>query len=229
MIATDSPPARPKIEVADIFRLHIDDYRARYKMPKAHLKVVSDILNCRTAYLGGHVERCDSCGAERVAYNSCRNRHCPKCQCLTKERWLEARKAELLPTRYFHVVFTLTHEVNPVVLTNKRKMLNLLFSAASETLLLFGHNPDNGLCGLLGMTAILHTWDQLLQDHFHLHFLVPAGALSDDKCRWIDCKGSFLFPVKALSSVFRGKFMDSFEAAYTKNELIFPGKAVSFR
>jgi hypothetical protein len=225
MITTDSPPARPKIEVADIFRLHIDDYRARYKMPKAHLKVVSDILNCRTAYLGGHVERCDACGAERVAYNSCRNRHCPKCQCLTKERWLEARKAELLPTRYFHVVFTLTHEVNPVVLTNKRKMLNLLFSTASETLLHFGQNPDNGLGGQLGMTAILHTWDQLLQDHFHLHFLVPAGALSNDKCRWIDCKGNFLFPVKALSSVFRGKFMDSFDAAYAKNELIFPGKA----
>jgi len=216
-------PARQKIEVADIFREHIRDYQRRYNMPPAHLKVVGDILNCRTAFLGGHVERCDECGAERIAYNSCRNRHCPKCQCLNKERWLEARKAELLPVRYFHVVFTLDHALNPVVLTNKRTMLNLLFLAASETLLIFGQNPENGLGGQLGMIAILHTWDQRLLDHFHLHFLVPAGALSADKSRWIDCKGNFLFPVRALSPVFREKFMDHFEATYAKNELIFPG------
>jgi hypothetical protein len=224
MIAVDNLPVRTKIEVADIFRLYINDYRARYKMPKAHLKVVSDILNCRTAYLGGHVERCNACGAERVAYNSCRNRHCPKCQCLTKERWLCARRAELLPLRYFHVIFTLPHVLNPVVLTNKRKMLNILFQAASETLLTFGKNQENGLCGMLGMTAVLHTWDQLLRDHFHLHILVPAGALSDDKRHWIECKGEFLFPVKALSSVFREKFMGNLNSAFAQNELLFPGQ-----
>lgn len=215
------------IEVADIFRRHIDDYRARYKMPPAHLKVVGDILNCRTAYLGGHVERCKECGAERISYNSCRNRHCPKCQCLTKERWLEARSAELLPIRYFHVIFTLPHDLNPVMLVNKRKGLNMLFSAASETLLVFGQNPENGLGGKIGFIAILHTWDQRLRDHFHLHFLVPAGALSNDDSCWIHCKGDFLFRVELLSSVFRGKFMERFEAAFKKKDLIFTGQAKS--
>lgn len=232
MGATSSPEEQSLsgsgIEVADIFRQHIDDYRSRHKMPRAHLKVVGDILNCRSAYLGGHVERCDQCGAERFAYNSCRNRHCPKCQTLTKERWLEARKAELLPTRYFHIVFTLAHELNPVVLTNKRVVLKILFDAVSETLLAFGANRDNGLGGKLGFIAILHTWDQLLRDHFHLHCLVPAGALTEDKDRWIGCGTDFLFPVKALSKVFRGKFMDYLKKAREDNRLIFPGQTKHF-
>lgn len=156
-------------KVADILRQHIGAYRARYKMPVAHLKVAGAILNCRTGFLGVHIERCDHCKAETIAYNSCRNRHCPKCQSLTKERWLDARTAELLPTRYFHTVFTVTHELNPVVLTNKGKMLNILFKAVSDTLLAFGRNADNGLGGQLGIIAVLHTWDQKLRDHFHLH------------------------------------------------------------
>jgi predicted Zn-ribbon and HTH transcriptional regulator len=119
--------SNPSIEVADIFREHIADYRKKYKMPLEHLAVVYDILSCRTAYLGGHIERCDHCGQERYAYNSCRNRHCPKCQAMTKERWLKRRKAELLPVIYFHNVFTLPHTINPVVLCNKRVMLNMLF------------------------------------------------------------------------------------------------------
>jgi hypothetical protein len=216
--------SRNGVEVADIFRQHIGAYRARYKMPLSHLKVAGAILNCRTAFFGGHIERCNHCQVETIAYNSCRNRHCPKCQCLTKERWLAARKAELLPTRYFHVVFTVDHALNPVILTNKGKMLNILFKAAAETLLAFGRNPDNGLGGQLGIIALLHSWDQKLRDHFHLHCLVPAGALCDEKTRWQPCGGSFLFHVKALSIVFQEKYLDYVKGAHKRNELIFPGQ-----
>ncbi len=216
--------SRPDIEVADIFREHIRDYLAQYKMPPEHYEVVCDIMNCRTAYLGGHIEKCDHCSAEHNAYNSCRNRHCPKCQSVTKERWLIDRKAELLPVIYFHNVFTLPHELNPVILCNKKVMLGILFSSVSQTLLQFGKNPKNGLGGKLGFMAFLHTWDQKLLGHFHLHCLVPGGVLSQDDKEWIPCKNNFLFHKKALSQVFRGKFMDSFQKAYDKGELIFPGK-----
>jgi len=229
MTATLSEPVRRVkhrngIEVADIFRQHIGWYRKRYRMPPAHLKVAADILSCRTSYLGGHIERCDNCRTEVISYNSCRNRHCPKCQCLTKERWLQARTAELLPVRYFHVVFTLPHDLNPVVLTNKRLMLNILFRAVANTLLVFGRNPDNGLGGQLGVTAVLHTWDQKLRDHFHLHCLVPAGALCDHKTRWNHCRRDFLFPVKALSPMFREKYLTQMRAAYAQGKLDFPGR-----
>ncbi len=153
---------KPAFEVADILKAHIVDYQKVYRMPKEHLKVVYDILSCRTSYLGGHVEKCDHCGEERIAYNSCCNRHCPKCQCIAKERWLEKRKTELLPVRYFHAVFTLPHELNPLVLCNKRIMLNILFKAVSDTLLQFGANPENRLGGKLGAILFLHTWDQTL-------------------------------------------------------------------
>ena len=192
-------------------------------MPPEHYKVVYDILNCRSAYLGGRIERCDHCNSERVVYNSCRNRHCPKCQTITKERWLRAREAELLPVKYFHNVFTLPHTLNPLILCNKKVMLGFLFKAATETLILFGHNPENGLGGKLGIVAILHTWTQTLMDHFHLHCLVPGGALSEDGAEWFDCNDQFLFPVKALSKVFRGKFISYLEDAFEKNQLKFPG------
>ena len=185
-------------------------------MPPEHYKVVYDLLNCRTAYLGGHIEQCDYCGSERHAYNSCRNRHCPKCQPLTKERWLEARKAELLPVPYFHVVFTLPHALNPL-------MLRILFKAVAKTLHEFGANPANGLGGKLGFISILHTWDQQLRDHFHLHGVVPGGVLSQDKRRWIGCSNGYLFPIAALSRVFRGKFMRFLKTANQNKQLIFPG------
>jgi len=224
MIQTNKPCEKPHLEVADILREHISEFKAKYRMPPEHYKVVCDILNCRTSYLGGHIEECDDCGGQRNAYNSCRNRHCPKCQTLTKERWLEARKAELLPVVYFHLVFTLPHVLNPVILCNKKVLLKILFAAASETLLEFG---ANNLSGKLGIISILHTWDQLLNDHFHLHCLVPGGALSDDKCTWIDCENDYLFPNKALSIVFRGKFLAYVKKAYEKGLLIFPGKTES--
>ena len=163
--------SKPKLEVADIIRQHIKDYRQHYHLWPEHFKVVSDLDHCRTAYLGGHLERCNNCGTERIMYHSCRNRHCPKCQQMPRERWLQTRKEELLPVDYFHVVFTLPHELNPVILSNKYVMFNILFKAVSQTLLTFGKNE---LGGKLGFVAVLHTWDQQLKNHFHLHCLLPA-------------------------------------------------------
>jgi len=187
-----------------------------------------DIGVCRTAYLGGHIEQCDVCGFERNSYNSCRNRHCPKCQALTKARWLQARKAELLPVSYFHNVFTLPHEINPVALCNKRVVFDILFKSVSETLSEFGRNPENGLGGKLGFIAILHTWDQTCLDHFHLHCVIPSGALSSDGESWITGSDTFLFPVAALSKVFQGKFIDYLETAFAKGKLIFAGNTKTF-
>jgi predicted Zn-ribbon and HTH transcriptional regulator len=214
------PLTRPKWEVADIIRLHAEQYCHDHLLPLSHLKVMHSIQVCRTAYLGGHVEQCTSCGFERHAYNSCRNRHCPKCQALTKAQWLEDRKAELLPVGYFHTVFTIPHELNPIALRNKKAVYTILFKAASETLIEFG---KNNLGGQLGFLAILHTWDQKLLDHFHMHCVVAGGALSSDKNRWIAARGNSLFSVKALSIVFRAKFTGHLIKAFLKGDLIFPG------
>ena len=215
--------SRPRWEVADVFRQYGGAYRSAHRLPRSHLKVMRAIEVCRTEYLGGHVERCDTCGFERHAYNSCRNRHCPKCQALAKAAWLEARKADLLDVDYFHVVFTLPHAVNPIGLRNKKTVFDLLFRAAADTLQTFAADPRNGLGGKLGFTAVLHTWDQQLRDHFHLHCLVPAGALAPDRSHWIHARNDFLFPVKALSKVFRGKFIALLNEAFTDGRLHFPG------
>ncbi len=216
------------VEVADIFREHIADYQEKYPLLPDQYKVVYDILNCRTQYLGGHIEKCDHCDSEKIAYNSCRNRHCPKCQSMPRERWLEARKTELLPVMYFHSVFTLPHELNTIILFNKKMMLNSLFEAVSETLLTFGKNPENGLGGRLDFIAILHTWDQLLKAHFHLHCLIPGGVVAEDWTRWIPCKNEYLFNEQALGVVFRAKFVDYMTQAYEKDELDFPGIITPF-
>ncbi len=212
---------RPKCEVADILRLYGKQYSLQQTVPTPHLKVMHSIQVCRTSWLGGHVEQCNSCSFERYAYNSCRNRHCPKCQALTKAKWLEDRKSELLPVGYFHTVFTLPHELNPLALRNKKAVYTILFKAASDTLTEFG---KNNLGGQLGFLAILHTWDQKLLDHFHLHCIVAGGALSFEKNRWIAARGNFLFSVKALSKVFRAKFTQYLIKAFLKGDLIFPGK-----
>ena len=196
-------PGTPLWEVADIFRLYGEAYRRHHPVPPGQQKVMHDIEACRTAQLGGHAEHCPACGFERYAYNSCRNRHCPKCQIFTKVQWVEARKAELLPVPYFHLVFTVPHALNPLILAHKRPLLTLLFNAASQTLVQFGHR---NLGGQIGCTMVLHTWDQTLRAHFHLHCLIAAGALTSDGERWIDADPRFLFPVRALSTVFRGKF-----------------------
>lgn len=217
-------PKRPQWEVADIFRESGEAYRRAHSLPWSYRQVMHAIEVCRTAELGGHLEECDSCGFQRPCYNSCRNRHCPKCQSLAKARWLEDRKAELLPVGYFHLVFTLPHELNPLVLTNKKRLLNLLFQAVSETLLEFGRTHLNGQLGFL---AVLHTWDQTLRDHFHLHCLIPGGALSCDSSRWIPARENFLFSVTALSQVFRGKFLDLLRRAFRAGHLQFPGQTAS--
>lgn len=207
-------------------RLYGDAYRRARPVPAAHLRVIRDIERCRTAALGGHLERCGACGFERPAYDSCRNRHCPKCQSLAKAKWLSERRKELLPVGYFHGVFTLPHELNPLVLANLRPLMGLLFHAASQTLLAFGRTE---LGGTLGFLAVLHTWDQLLRSHFHLHCLVPGGALDVDPDRWIASPPKFLFRVEPLARVFRGKFLDGLKRLYAQRKLALPSTLAALR
>ena len=207
---------KPRLEVADIFRKHIKDYQNTYPLYPAQQRVVSHLLNCRTAQLGGHLDRCSHCGAQRILYHSCRDRHCPKCQQIPRERWLEARKSELLPVTYFHCVFTLPHELNPLVLKNKSLMFNMLFQSVSQTLITFG---EKELGGKIGFISVLHTWDQQLKAHFHLHCLVAGGALCSKTKRWIPCKDNYLFNQEALSLVFRGKFIDRLTRAIRQQKI----------
>jgi predicted Zn-ribbon and HTH transcriptional regulator len=216
-----------QLEVADVFRLYGDQYRQKHKLPGEHIKVMRHIEACRTALLGGHIEQCTECGFEKISYNSCRDRHCPKCQTMTKERWLNDRKAELLPCGYFHLVFTLPHDLNPIILCNKKITLTLLFAAVSDTMQAFAKDQQWRLNGQLGFIAVLHTWNQLLQDHFHLHCLIPGGALSAEHNRWTPARRSFLFRIKSLAKEFRKIYLRKLGTAYNKNELIFPGKIVA--
>ena len=223
MLAACERPAaeRRSVELGDIFRDHGESYRCAHPLPVSHLKVMQAVERCRTAALGGHLEECDSCGFKRPAYNSCRNRHCPKCQSLANTRWVEKQNSELLPVGYFHLVFTVPHELNTLILANQRILLDVLFQSVSGTLKDFAHTH---LGGTLGVTTVLHTWSQTLNAHFHLHCLVPAGALSFDETRWIPTRKNFLFPVKALSRVFRGKFLDALAKTFDRQKLIFPGQ-----
>jgi hypothetical protein len=215
-------------EVADIFRIYGENYRQSNPLSYEQIKVMHHIEVCRTAELGGHVQQCDQCEFEQIAYNSCRDRHCPKCQCLVKEKWLNERKAELLPCGYFHLIFTLPHDLNPIILCNKRIALQILFDAVSETLQAFAKDPQWRLEGQLGFIAVLHTWSQTLMDHFHLHCLIPAGALSFAKDRWIPAKDSFLFRVKSLAKEFKKRYLKKLKTAYQNETLIFPGKTKDF-
>ena len=210
------------MEVADIFRAHGAAYRHAHVLARAPRRAMQAIETCRTATLGGHRETCNTCGADRIAYNSCRNRHCPKCQTLAKERWLAARRAELLPVEYFHVVFTLPHALNALAQGNPRVVYTLLFRAVAATLTTFGRDPRH-LGGDLGGTAILHTWGQNLSQHLHLHCVVSGGALTQDGARWIAAPPGFLFPVRALARVFRGKYLQALYRAFTTGKLRFAG------
>ena len=214
----ESPVSRQRLEVADVFRAHLD--RA-HKLRPAQAQVVRNICACRTAQRGGHLLSCDFCEHQEHSYNSCCDRHCPKCQSLVKARWLEARKADLLPTQYFHVVFTIPHGLNSLVLRNKKKIYSVLFRAASETL----HEVSRTRLGArIGFTAILHSWSQTVAFHPHLHCVVTGGGLSPERDRWIHCHEKFFLPVPVLSVVFRGKFLDYLERSYDNDELTFPGK-----
>src|SRR6266545_6798074 len=181
---------RPRVELAEIVRAHGDAYRRTHPLALVQHRALRAIETCRPAVLGGHQETCDQCGAVRITYNSCRNRHCPKCQILPKERWLAAQCADLLPIPYFHVVFTLPHALNALAQGNPRVLYTLLFRAAADTLLTFGRDPRH-LGGTIGITAILHTWGQNLSQHLHLHCLVTGGALARDRSRWIAGRSSF--------------------------------------
>ncbi len=216
---------RQSLEVADIFRTYGPAYRAvhGHQMPLRHFRVMRAIEICRTSELGGHLDQCDHCGMVRISYNSCRNRHCPKCQCLEKERWLEAREKDLLPTPYFHVVFTFPEGLRPLALRNQKVIYNLLFKSVSETLTELARDSEH-LGAEIGFMAILHTWSQTLIDHPHLHCLVSGGGLSLDGKQWICSRKDFFIPVKVLSSLFRGKFLDGLKREYEAGELRFPGQ-----
>lgn len=215
---------REKFEVADIFRLYGDSYQKTHAVSYDQLKAMHHIRICRTAVLGGHVAQCDQCGFEQIAYNSCRDRHCPKCQTLAKEQWLNDRKTELLPCGYFHLVFTLPHDLNPIILSNKKATLNILFAAVNETLQSFAKDPQWRLEGRLGFICVLHTWSQSLIDHFHLHCLIPAGALSFSKDKWIPARDSFLFKITSLAKAFRNRYLKLLLNAYSNGNLIFTAK-----
>ena len=226
--AASSPNDKEKFEIADVFLLYGQDYRLNNPLPFDHIKVMHHIQICRTAALGGHIERCDQCRFEPIAYNSCRNRHCPKCQTMVKEKWLNDRKAELLPCGYFHLVFTLPHDLNPIILCNKKTAFNILFAAVSQTLQAFAKDPQWKLEGQLGFISVLHTWSQTLIDHFHLHCLIAGGALSFSKKRWTAANNSFLFRIESLAKEFKKRYLKLLETAHRKNKLIFPGKTATF-
>lgn len=214
------------VELAEIFRTHGAAYRQTHPLARAQRRALHAIETCRTAALGGHRDTCDTCGAVQLSYNSCRNRHCPKCQTLAKEQWLEARRADLLPVEYFHLVFTLPHALNPLAQGNPRVIYTLLFHAVVGTLTTFARDPRH-LGGDLGGTAILHTWGQTLSQHLHLHCLVTGGALAPDGARWISAPPGFLFPVRALATVFRAKYLDALRRAFAKGQLRFAGSLAS--
>jgi hypothetical protein len=213
---------RGKVELAQVFARFGSAYQAAHRLSPVQHRAITAIQVCRTEALGGHVERCEACGEQRYHYHSCRNRHCPKCQTLAKERWLAARRAELLPVPYFHVVFTLPHELNALAQGNPRLIYALLFQSVSDTLIEFGENP-RWLGGSIAATLVLHTWGQTLSQHLHLHCLVAAGALHPDG-HWIR---GFLFPIKALSRVFRGKFIAGLRRLFRADKFKLAGSTAS--
>jgi len=219
---------RPALEVADIFRQHGADYRETHQLSYDQLRVMRAIETCRTAVLGGHLEKCDGCDFTRNAYNSCRNRHCPKCQNTERAKWLAARKAELLPAEYFHVVFTLPEQIAEIAFYNKETVYGILFRATSETLLTVARDPKH-LGAEIGFFAILHTWGQNLLHHPHVHCVVPGGGLSPDHERWISCLPGFFLPVKVLSRLFRRLFLEQLEDAFYRKQLRFPGSIGSLQ
>ena len=210
--------------MAEVFRRYGDVYRARAggALSTAHLRVMAAIEQCRTAALGGHVEACDRCGHKRVWYNSCRNRHCPSCQSLARARWVDARTAELLDCEYFHVVFTVPQVVAEIALQNPAVVYRILFRATAETLRTIAADPQH-LGAEIGFIAVLHTWDQTLGLHPHLHCVVPGGGLSPDGTRWVACRPGFFLPVRVLSRLFRRLFLRYLEEAFDTGRLRFGG------
>jgi len=217
--------ARPPLEVADLIRAAGDAFleRNRHWLRWKHIKVLLAIRRCRTAALGGHLDECTRCGHRAtISYNSCRNRHCPKCQIAARERWIAARRRELLPTRYLHVVFTLPSRLAPLVLQNKKILYDLLFRTSAETLLEVARDPRH-LGAEIGFFSVLHTWSQKLTIHPHVHCVVPAGGLSPDHTCWVRSRDNYFLPKEVLRKVFRGKFVDALEQAFHNGQLNFQG------
>ena len=215
---------RPPCEVADVIRKAGTRFieRNRASLTWAQVKVLNAIARCRTAALGGHRDQCAHCGYQAISYNSCRNRHCPKCQTNAREKWLRARERELLPVSYFHLVFSVPHALVPLIWQNKKVLFRLLFEASAATLLEIAADPKH-LGAETGCLSILHTWGQTLQPHPHIHCVVPGGGLSRDHTRWISSRPHFFLPVKVLSRVFRGKFVAGLKRAFRRKKLSFHG------
>jgi hypothetical protein len=213
---------RPKLEVADIFRRYGAAYRQEHEasLSTAQRRVMTAIEDCRTAALGGHVEQCDRCEHNRICYNSCRNRHCPKCQALARAEWIEHRHAELLDTQYFHVVFTVPDQIAAIAYQNKARVYGILFRATAETLRVIAADPHH-LGAEIGFFAVLHTWGQNLLHHPHLHCVVPGGGLAADGTRWIACRPGFFLPVRVLSRLFRRLFLEYLDKAFDAGRLRF--------
>jgi hypothetical protein len=217
--------SKPHLELADVFDALGPDFLEAdtQSLSCEQREALRDIVQCRSAALGGHVEQCNQCGHQQIAYNSCRNRHCPKCQAAARREWMQERAAELLPIEYFHIVFTIPEQLRPLALQNKRVIYGLLFRAASQTLLEIAADQKH-LGAVIGFLAVLHTWGQALQHHPHLHCVIPGGGLSADHSRWVSCREGFFLPVKVLSRLFRGKFVAYLNDANKQNRLIFHGR-----
>jgi len=215
---------QPPFEVADIIRQSGNSFIAKHRswLTWLHLRVLFAIEFCRTATLGGHLDRCSRCGYEAISYNSCRNRHCPKCLTNARDQWLAERSQELLPVHYVHVVFTVPHELSWLALHNKKIVYDLLFRTSTATLLEVAADPTH-LGAEIGFLSVLHTWGQNLQHHPHIHCVIPSGGLSPDRRRWIHPRYPFFLPVKVLSRVFRGKFIAALKHAFRQGQLVFPG------
>ena len=215
--------SRPPFEVADVIRTTGDSFRQSTSLTWPQRKVLDAIARCRTAALGGHRDQCMRCGHQAISYNSCRNRHCPKCQTNAREKWLAKRQQELLPASYFHLVFSVPHALVPLMWQNQRRLFSLLFEASAATLLEVAADPKH-LGAEIGFLAILHTWGQTLQPHPHIHRVVPGGGLSFDHARWLSSHSSFFLPVKVLSRIFRGKFVAGLRRAFRDHQLVFYGE-----
>lgn len=226
MLCKAGPPPeerrRPAVEVADIFRAHGEVYRREHMLGPDQRKVMRAIETCRTEVLGGHLDVCQGCGYSRPSYNSCRDRHCPKCQSLAQAKWIEERMERLLPVHYFHVVFTVPSQLRTVFRQSPRAMYSLLFAAASKTLLVLGEDPKR-LGGQLGVTAVLHTWTRELLYHPHLHCIVTGGGLSPDGKHWVSARKKYLFPVKVMAKLFRGLFLDGLRRAHVEGDVDLDG------
>ena len=210
------------VEVSDIFRLYGGQYLNEHKLPIQHLKTMSAIQYCRTLVLGEHIDKCDSCGHKSITYNSCRNRHCPKCQGLERTKWVDKLAGDLLPVRYFHVVFTIPSELNRLALINQQCLYDILFKAASETLIMLARDKKH-LGAYTGFVSVFHTWSQNLMEHPHLHLMVPAGGWDEVAQYWRHSRKKFFIPVKVISEVFRGKFLSMLKKAYNEKQLKFEG------